>query len=462
MVHACKPTSARLRPALRIALALVGALAASGAAPAQEEGELWTRGRLNLRYDYRTATAHAASDREDDQDLTQDLFVEAGYGRLVRAEASLRVREDIDGRPEASLYRDLHDTYGDRAVAYLYSAYVELLEVGPLARLRLGRQYYAEEVGLRFDGALLETAPLAEAISFAVYGGQPVHLYEASRRGDWMVGAAAVLSLIPRTRIRFDYVHVTDVRDDLEDAERRDGFERAHRRDDDLFQLTITHRLTEALRLRAKASTFEGRSSRVELEALYLARELDLTARLRYVLQMGAFRDLSVQFTPLDEVLGEYHPYSEVFLDVRKGVGEHLQLGAGAALRELAHDHDKGRFNHEYRRLFVYFELFDLPWQGLSIAPQADAYLTDANRRILQVSGSISQELGPVTISGGSSFARYQFDEELLEERERVRTYFGEVVWRPLEWLRTTLRYSFEDDDEDEYHALRFDVRFTF
>src|SRR5205814_2344157 len=123
-------------------------------------------GRLDLRYVFRSANGDSTAGREYDQDATQDLFVEAGQGSWLRAEASGRVHEDIDGRPRRQVFRDVYDTYGDWAHAFLYTAFAEVLEQGPLARVRAGRQYYGEGVEVRFDGGLVETKPFGDAIAF--------------------------------------------------------------------------------------------------------------------------------------------------------------------------------------------------------------------------------------------------------------------------------------------------------
>lgn len=439
---------------LAAAAVLAAGLSGAGrAADAEGDGSFWTRGRLDLRYIFR-----AEEGTDQDQDLIQDLFIEGGRASSFRFEASGRVREDIDGQRRGTVFRDVHDTFGDSAHAYLYTAYAELLDAGTLARARLGRQYYGEGVELRFDGGLVETKALAQAVKLVAYGGVPVHFYEASATGDWLAGGAVELVAIPQTTVRFDYAHVTDVRDDLEDA----LGDRDTLRDDDYFQLAIAHRLTETVRLRGEASTFEGKSSRFSIEGLYLDRDLDLQARARYLLQVGAYRDLSIQFTPLDEVLGKYEPYHELLLDARKGMGDHLSFTAGVARRELDNEHDEGPFNHEFTRVFASADLVELPWDGFGATVLGEWYGSDSDEETWQVSGDLSQKLGDVTLGAGTSYARYRFDEFFLEERENVRTYFGTLEWRAAKWIRPRLGYEFTDDDEERYHVARCDIRLSF
>jgi hypothetical protein len=267
---------------------------------------------------------------------------------------------------------------------------------------------------------------------------------------------------IPRTNVRLDYAHVTDFRPDLERASAVDGVARDALRDDDYLKLAVTHRLTSTLRFLAQASTFEGSSSRLTGDLLFRDPDLDLSARLRYIAQLGAYRDLSIQFTPLDEALDRYEPYHEVLLDLRKGIGAHLYLGGGAALRELAHESDEGPFNHEFRRFFAEAGIENWPWEGLSVSLLGEHYRSQATDRSWQGSIDVAQAVGAVTVGGGTSYSLYRFDEFFLIERDDVRTYFAKLEWRPRDWLRFRLSYSFEDDDEDEYHVARCDVRLSF
>ena len=459
---ACATARAR-RFALLFALGPVFAATPALGLPERESAkEFWYRGRVDLRYVLREAKGGETGGSESDQDLTQDLFLEAGSGSALRFEASGRVQEDIDGRRGVSVFRDLYDTYGDIAHGYLYTAYGEARDRGPIARARLGRQYLADELEVRFDGGLVETVPLADAMKFTLYGGIPANLYEASVRGDYLAGAAAELVAIPRASVRLDYVHLTDYRGDLKRLQGIDGVPRSAVRDDDFFALTLGYRLTDKVRLRGRASTFEGRSSRFEGELYFYDRAIDLSFRLRYTGQLGAYRDLSVQFSPLDEVLSEYEPYHEGYADIRKGIGEHFAVGGGLAIRELQYELDEGPFNHEFRRCFLFAELTDLPWKGLGLSGRAEWYGSDRADRTLQLSGELLQEIGPFAAGAGTSYARYRFDEFFLEERESVRTYFANLEWRPTKSLRARTGYSFEKDDEENFHVARLEVRLEF
>jgi hypothetical protein len=451
-------------PAIALAALIASAPGAAAAADDADAAErLWGRGRLDLRYVFRSADATQAAPSATDHDLFEDLFVEGGRGDGLRLEASGRLHEELNGiRPVNSPLFDIYDTYHRTAQGWLYTGYFEGLDLGPFERARLGRQYYANDVEVRFDGALLESAPVGGAVKLTAYGGIPVHLYEASRRDDWIVGAAAELVAIPRADVRFDYVYDQDFRPDLEEQEQKDGIPRTITRRDNLYQLAATFRATEEVRLRALASTFAGNSSRFTLEALIAAAGIDLTSHLRYTLQLGAYRDLAIDFSPLDDVLGEYEPYHDIYGDVRKGLGKHVAVEVGVEIRRLADSGVAGPYNHEFERFFVLLPITEWPWAGLSLSPLGELYVSEQGHHIFQASFDAAQKVGPVTLGAGTTYALYEFDEFFLQERDHVRTVFGSVEWRATGWLTLRASYSFQEDDVETYNVVRVDARISF
>jgi hypothetical protein len=430
--------------------------------PPSDGSDFWAHGRIDMGYVFRSVSPSGAPD-EIDHDLYQDVFLEGGKGP-VRAEVSGRLHEDVDGKqPQGSYFRDVYDTWDEAVVGLLYTGFVELLDQGPIASARAGRQYYENGVDVRFDGGLVESKPLGDAVKLFAYGGLPANLYASSVTGCWLAGGAAECIAVPRTVIRADYVHVRDFRGDPVAAlSSPAGVPRDGHGDDDLWVLTVTHQLIPDLRLYGRASTFDGRSSRVEGDVFFQDAGLDLSAHGRYVGQFGNYNDLSVQFAPYNEQMGAYEPYQEIYLDARKGMFEKLSLAAGFALRALQHARDEGPFNHEFWRAFAMADVTDLPWDGFTISMTGDWYLSDVKDEYYELSGSVSQRVGPITASIGSLYSLYSFDQFFLTERQNVRTFYGNVDWRLTKWLLARAEYSYDEDDKENYHVVRFNVRVTF
>jgi hypothetical protein len=450
------------------------AVARAGDAPAPVSGDaaavsssdtaVWERGNISLGYTFRAANGHGLEPHEQDQDMEQKFFFEAGAGTTFRMELSGMTREDVDGRPSVSRFRDVYDTYGNQwALGYLYTAYAEALEVGPVDRLRVGRQYLADGVDIRFDGALLETAAVANVVRFIAYGGVPVHFFESSVSGDSVAGAAVDVVVIPRTSIRFDYTHVTDYWPTLARENVLDGLPPGDLREDNRYQATVTTRPLDDLRLLGRVTTFGGRSTRAEAEIFFLEADLGLTARVHYIAQVGAYQDLSLQYTPLDEQLGAYAPYQEITLDVTKTLGESVTIGAGGSYRGLFHGHDEGPFNHEFGRAYGQVTVSSWPWEGLGVDFTVDYYRGLSMGSTFEAVGSVSQDLGKdVKVGVGTSYSAFAMDQFFLTEKENVRTYFVNAEWRPTGFMRFKASYSYETSSEDRFHVVQCNARFDF
>lgn len=415
-------------------------------------GEPWRfGGSIDLRGTFRFTDD--GRDPDSDQDLSQYIALDGGYGDHVAFEASGRVDEDIDGRQTPGLFTTITDTYRRSARALLFTAHVDLLDLGPLALLRAGRQY-GDPLGpdLHFDGGRLDLRPFdGDVLTVSVYGGQPVNLYETSRRGDWLGGAALVVRPARSTTIRGDYVHITDRRREYRTT-----------LDDDLFQLTLSQGLTDSLRVVLRAATFEGRSTRASAQVLLASPAWDLRASLRYTVQAGDFRDLSIQFSPLDQVLGGYAPFHELALTIDKGIGEHFGLAAGGNVRELMDEDDEGPFNHEFARAYGEARTRDLPWSGLDLVATVEQYWAMGDDRTLAATGEVAQRFGDsIQVAAGTSYALYRFDEVLVIEREDVRTYYLRAEWKLGPHLMLRASYAAERDDDEFTNTIRAGARLS-
>ncbi|HZU97488.1 MAG TPA: hypothetical protein VFF73_12380 [Planctomycetota bacterium] len=436
----------------------------TAAVGSSSDATFWERGHVDLGYTFRAANGHGIQPHEQDQRTTETLFFEAGWGQHFRMEFSGMATEDIDGRPLVSRFRDIYDTYGSQwALGYVYTAYVEGLELGPVQRLRLGRQYLADGVDVRFDGGLLETAPLADMVRFIAYGGVPVHFFESSVGGDWIAGGAVEVVAIPRTSIRFDYTHVTDYWNSLARQNLALGLPADDLREDNRYQVTVAVRPIEELKLMGRATTFGGHSTRAEAEVFFLQADAGFTGRIHYAAQIGAYEDLSLQWTPLDQQLGPVAPYQEVTLDLTQTVGEHVILGAGGSYRGLFKRSDEGPFNHEFGRAYGQVTVMSWPWDGLSLDVAADYYRGISMGRTFEIVGSLGQDLpGGVKLGIGSSWSAFAFDQFFLTEEENVRTYFANAEWRPTSFFRLKASYSYQTDSQDRYHVVECHARIDF
>lgn len=435
--------------------------AAPAAAPRDEARGPGPRvdGFLDVRY--RVHFTDDLTRDESDQDLYTTLHVRGRGGRHVSFGFLGSLDADIDGSSRVDLFGDLGNTWSENVHGYLYKAYVDIERYGILRRARIGRQVLdAEFLPVRFDGVLAEIQ--RHRLGFEAYAGVPAHLAEEAPRGDWAAGAAAYYRL-PWLALRLDYVHVTDRR------------AASDRRDDDLVQLSATWLALDAVRVSGRAATFEGRSQFVAAAVALRHDPLDLSATLSAESRLGSWRDFSVEFSPLDEVIGRLEDYWQVAATVTKGFGEHVSLSAGAQVRRLVDLGDEGPFNHEFQRYFATAVVRDLGGcRDLAISGTGGLYV-DGGDHLLDLGLDVSKKVawrGDWTFRVGTAYLLYEVTPLTLDERERVRVAYGRVEWTPevLEsgpfWdeapFRLHLGYRVEWDDEETYHVFDVGVRFAF
>ena len=122
------------------------------------------------------------SDGSRDFDLWLWLDVEVGDDRKdpVTAAVSGRFDWDLNGnenrsgviQPEHSAFEDYNAIEDDRLTEFVYTAYADFNRVGPLDKLRLGRQFHDGLTGGHFDGVQVFARP-GKNTSLSVYGGVP-------------------------------------------------------------------------------------------------------------------------------------------------------------------------------------------------------------------------------------------------------------------------------------------------
>jgi hypothetical protein len=317
---------------------------------------------------------------------------------------------------------------------------------------------------VRFDGGLVDTKPLGDLVSFTAYGGIPTNLYEASHTGDWLVGGAAELPNLPRSTVRLDYIHITDARPDIATDLVTLPWSSSTVRNDDLFSLTSTVRLTPDVRLYVRGAEFLEKATLLNGSVLWQPAGADFSVQARYNGQFGNYHDMTFQFSPFEEQLGPYNPFQELEADLRKGINENLAITAGAQDRWMVHANDTNAANNGFVRLFGGFDVREWPWEGLGFNARGDWFRRPNGSWTFEASADVSQIVGPVTLSAGTGYYLYRFQVEnfFLVQQDDVRTVYGGIDWKILPSVRLRLNYSYERDDFESYNVVRCNVRFSF
>lgn len=450
--RATGPLASEERPADVSNEELANAGAAADASAQDAAGEESQATRPWMRGTSQTRLVQRWSDGDDDLDLYEVLSFELGDERSDRwtGHASARLAWDADG-DAGSPFFSLADSEGDEVDVQLYDAYAETRDRGAVERLRIGRQFvYDTPIGLWFDGAWAQTKPRgADAWSTGLYGGVPVHAYESSSRGDWLVGLFEEVRPSDTLRLRADYMYVEDDTDTGDFS-------------NDLIGLGVFHDGGERLRWDVRYSALDGESRDVVLGASWLDYERDLTLRATFTRLLEKQKALALELDPFFDTLLTLFPYDELRLSAGKGFGEHAQLLAGADVRRLRDESDVGAYNHDFERVFatVTFERA-LPGE-LTLALTGERWNSEASD-IDTWGADLSRRWGKrFDAALGSFYSLFKFDPLNGSEREDVRTYYALVRWRATEARTFQVRYEHEDQDLSEFDSLRWGMTWRF
>ena len=428
--------------------ALLVVLAFPSLSSAGEKPEWEHDGWLDLRY--RLRFTDEGKDPFTDQDIYTSLFFDAKKKDVMGLQFYGRLAWDVDGHPSRNIFSSAEDTWDSRAHAYLYTAFADLYKLGPVKRVRIGRQQIYEDVHVHFDGLRVDSEKFGP-VQLSLYGGIPVHLYESSMEGDWMIGTKIEIKPAKTTRVAFDYVHI------------RDNRKHDFNQDDDLFQLSLTQGIAKTGRIYFRYSTIDGRGSQFELKGSYLYEPEDLTVRANALFQVGSYRDFSIEFSPYYLLLDRYEDFYQLGLNATKGLFDHFEVDVGVTVRELMHDTKGGPLNHEWQRYYMTLACFDIPIKGFEASITGGAYHTTKDWWAdfgLDFTQRINKSF---KASVGTYWSIYKFDPYYsLDEREDVRTIYCKFDWKILENVRLKSEFNVERDEEELYFELDTHLKLSF
>lgn len=417
------------------------------APPAADGAPAAVRGSLQLHYRLRR------TGEDGDQELLSLLTLDAGDALRdpVTAHFLGRAFLDIDGLQGTNAFNGLDETTGDAVGGYVYEAYADFHRIPSLEVARLGRQsLFTTPELVEFDGAYAETERFGDLHGFgAVYGGIPVHHYEASRSGDAVFGLAGGLEPWTGGRLRFDWMHIAD------ETRTFDGR-------DDLLGLSWWQGLGDWLLLEGKHTWLDGdpRDLLLRGHGAWPALQMDATVVYRELLRAQSAQ--VTEFDPFFPVLATYEPYRQLELTLNRSFGDDLTVSAGADVRRLRDAADEGQFNHEYERVWLGPSLSSLFGADLELSLFGEYWDADGDDRN-SVIGDLRWRPAPEWLLVlGSSYALYRFDTLDDIERDHVRDYYLRVQHRPSAAWRLDGALEFEDNDFDRFFLLRMGVTWTF
>lgn len=415
-------------------------------------------GRLSLKYRLRWNSSK--DERDSDNDLYQYLSADIGNRRkhLLTAHFSFRVAEDLDGEHHsdgAFTYDSLQDTYDHRVTADVYYAYAELHRVLFIESARVGRQSLDEHpMMFHFDGARVDTMAWSKVLGLqaGAYAGIPVHAYESSWRGDAIYGGWVQARPWTGSRFRAEYTRIRDAYRDLTQR-------------DDLWCFSGWQSVADLLTVHARYTILEYRSYDHLLRGDLFVPDWDFRVNASWYRLYRTTELTSIDTDQFTWILSNYFPYDQFSLLVAKGFFQHINLQAGAEIREVSPYDEEGPGNRSFQRYFFSPGILDWPLDGLSASVTLEywnvKHTADGDQKSAGFDVTYKGIKG-LRISVGSSFALYKYDVLENLEREHVQTYYAKVSYSPWKPLKFELGYQLEDNDRDDFHTVRIAVSYSF
>ena len=411
-------------------------------------------GRLTIKYRARW------DNTDEDQDFYEYLSADIGSSlkHTVTAHLYLRGTQDIDGnhaKRSGYVYDSITDTFDNAWNGRIYYAWLELHRLGPIESARLGRQILNETPNVfHMDGLRIDSKPWKAVLSLqaGVYAGIPVHMYESSPSGDWVLGAWAQIRPWDGGRLRADF---TAIRDDY----------RNHVERDSLWAVSAWQEIAQLVTLSGSYTMLDSDSRDYQVRADLYSADWDLRVDASWYQLLKRQERESLDLDQLVSVVWEYLPYMQGRLALAKGLGDHVVIQAGAEIREGRDVHRDEKFNRSFRRFFLTPAINDWPIEGLSVSATFEYWEVPhtQNGDTRSVGGDLTYRIMKgLKASIGTSFALYKYDQLTEIEREHVQTWYARVSLSPWKPLKFDLSYELEDDDRDTFHTIKVAVSFSF
>ncbi len=380
------------------------------------------------------------------------------------ADVSMGLWADVDGNyPDgdysgfASPY-DESQTFGIPMWIDLYTLYAEYHSHDLFALGRAGRQVSDHGPLVSFDGGAVELALSRPFLDVFAFGGRSVHFFEidADFFEDWLASGGFVIRPFRELRIELDYRFEKEDLTPIDSVDDREaiidhsyGVAAWYRYEDWLYFKGYFRGINDAPALAGGATSAEWFEQEVGFD-------------IKVDAQIVTLREINEKEDPFYAVLGESLPHIKLNADLWKAfttkAGTYTIHG-GWGGRLLTAD-DATDFNRDYGRAYLWFQAVDIGVAGPFAGIVGEFHYTHKSADLdsentITIGGSAGWELDPLKAELGTYYQRYKYDYYVdVKEIESVRTYFGEVIYRPFEWLSAGLRYEFEVFDRKVHTAM--------
>jgi len=368
----------------------------------------------------------------------------------IRAHFTARISADLDGRQTGSVYNGLSDLHDQSVDFKLYDAYVDILPAEGLGQLRIGRQFeYDTPEIVNYDGLSLRTHPTGDQeFTAGLYGGVPVRLYQGTSDQRSVLGAYAEERPWKGGRVRFDWMH-------LEDETVSDS-------GNGILGLGLWQRFEAGWSGEAQYTRLEDRDRDLRMRAQWTSPNAGFTASATYYQLFQTQDQLPADIDPFTAILMALHPYQQYGAALSTDITQKIRLDLSVDARSMNETADVGEFNRDWERYRATTVFSSLLAQNLDVSLFGDLWDGDGRDTTawgLDLSYDTHEQW---KFGAGSYYSLYKYNMFQNSESDDVRTYYARATWRIGPKLTAELGYDFEDDDQQQYNALRGGVVWHF
>ncbi len=410
---------------------------------------------------YLWRSTQSSGDNFTDSDIFERICLDVTFPDDNKYEFHLfgMIKVDADGDQDWQSFHpfeDVDDARKSEWAVYVYDAYVAFNETLPhLKQLRVGRQAGNRDEMVFFDGVAGDFE-LPRDVDLSVYGGRSVHFYEEDPGSDVLIGVGIDYSLTARTKLIADYLYADDERDVLADER------------NSLVSLKVKQLVGNASKVMVRCRMIDGKKRDLTFRSVSaIPGSGGLVLNVGYFSQLRSQNELSNEFSLFHDIMGVSEPYHNFDMNVRKPIGERHAINMGFAMRQLANDDSAERsFNREYERMFVTYDTYDLPREGMTVGATVERWQGDsggADSFGLDVGYDLDSWREGANINVGTYYSLYKYDYYFdTGEKADVSTYYikGKVPLR--ENITGNLSYEYEDAAGDNCHIVKMDLRYEF
>lgn len=398
---------------------------------------------------FRLRTTGGESDIDNETQFTLNIGDAAEQKVTGHLQAGVLV--DLNG-VQGNSFDGIYDSFSSSAVGRLYYAYLNINKTVPFDTVRIGRQHNYDFESFYFDGAFFELIPFY-GFKLSGYAGKPVHLYENQfgwEGDDFLVGSALTWTPVERVRLRFDVAHL---RDNAAAFRVTQGDQ-----EDSLLGATVWLDPLKNWDVYGRFTSFgdQTRDLSFATSLKFPNEDLRVKASVYRILQPY---DVRVPELDIYGIAGTYQKYTDLMLDVTKGLGEHFSTSGGFSWRLLDTAQTASAFNHGYKRGYLTVSTNDLPIKGLNLSATGDYYHgEDSILNDNYFGGSFYASKGflkkKLVATAGTAYYLYRFNFATGNESQDVQTIYAKLEAKVLKTLKFKADYEWEHNSLNVFHTF--------